>query len=59
MKRKALADLFRILQQVGLSHYTGLTYEETQLKYEFTQLPPLDLCAHLKSLSKATGSPLR
>jgi virulence-associated protein VapD len=52
-KRKALSDLFRALQQMGLSYRTGLVYWNrgevgTQ---EFT-VPPVDLRAafqHLKN----------
>lgn len=52
-KRKALADLFRTLQQIGLSYRTGLMYWNTSDvgTYEFT-LPPIDLQAafqHLKN----------
>jgi midasin len=52
-KRKALADLFRTLQQIGLSYRTGLMYWNTGEvgTYEFT-LPPIDLQAafqHLKN----------
>ncbi|KAJ4439021.1 hypothetical protein ANN_14977 [Periplaneta americana] len=52
-KRKALADLFRTLQQMGVSYRTGLTYwnpDEESLS-EFT-IPPIDLRAafqHLKN----------
>ncbi|XP_052133380.1 midasin [Frankliniella occidentalis] len=51
MKRRALADLFRLLHRIGLSYHSGLTYEESLLKHEFTQLPPLDLSVFMKSLS--------
>jgi midasin len=52
-KRKALADLFRTLQQIGLSYRTGLMYWNTGEvgTCEFT-LPPVDLRAafqHLKN----------
>lgn len=58
MKRKALADLFRTLQRIGLSHHTGLTYEENDVKHEFTQLPPLDLNVFFQALNNTT-EPLR
>ncbi|KAK3926205.1 Midasin [Frankliniella fusca] len=54
MKRRALADLFRLLHHIGLSYHSGLTYEESLIKHEFTQLPPLDLNVFMKSL-KWTG----
>jgi hypothetical protein len=52
-KRKALADLFRALQEMGLSYRTGLVYWNAGEvgTHEFT-LPPVDLRAafqHLKS----------
>lgn len=52
-KRKALADLFRGLQQIGLSYRTGLVYWNTGEvgTHEFT-VPPVDLRAafqHLKN----------
>jgi midasin len=52
-KRKALSDLFRVLQQIGLSYRTGLAYWHTEGvgMQEFT-LPPVDLRAafqHLKN----------
>lgn len=55
MKRKALADLFWILQHIGLSYHKGLTFEKNDLKHEFTQLPPLDVSVYMNALNKATG----
>jgi midasin len=59
-KRKALADLFRALQQIGLSYRTGLVYWNTGAVgiCEFT-LPPVDLRAafqHLRNRSVLSPS---
>ena len=52
-KRKALADLFRALQEIGLSYRTGLVYWNAgEVGTREFVLPPVDLRAafqHLKS----------
>jgi hypothetical protein len=52
-KRKALADLFRTLQEIGLSYRTGLVYWNAgEVGIHEFKLPPVDLHAafqHLKN----------
>jgi len=43
MKRKALADLFKNLVNIGLSYRTGIGFEESDTVYRYSLLPPLDL----------------
>lgn len=51
-KRKALSDLFKSLQHVGLSYKSGLIgCEQLDSSTEFARLPPIDIDAALESLT--------
>lgn len=51
-KRKALSDLFKALQSIGLSYKSGLIgYEQTNNSIEFARLPPIDIIAALDYLA--------
>lgn len=50
-KRKALSDLFKALQSIGLSYKAGLMgCEQTNSSIEFARLPPIDINAALDYL---------
>lgn len=51
-KRKALSELFKTLQRVGLSYKAGLMgCEQMDSSVEFARLPPIDINAALESLT--------
>lgn len=51
-KRKALSELFKALQNIGLSYKAGLIgAEEINCSVEFANLPPIDINAALQSLA--------
>lgn len=51
-KRKALSELFKGLQQIGLSYKSGLMgCEQTDGHIEFARLPPLDINTALEFLT--------
>lgn len=51
-KRKALSDLFKALQRIGLSYKAGLMgCEQVDCSVEFARLPPIDINAGLQSLT--------
>lgn len=51
-KRKALSELFKALQNMGLSYKAGLIgCEEINYSVEFANLPPIDINAGLESLT--------
>lgn len=51
-KRKALSDLFKGLQRLGLSFKAGLMgCEQTDSSIEFARLPPIDINAALDFLA--------
>lgn len=51
-KRKALSDLFKALQRIGLSYKAGLMgCEQVDCSVEFAHLPPIDINAGLTSLT--------
>lgn len=50
-KRKALSELFKALQRIGLSYKAGLMgCEQIDGHIEFARLPPLDINAALEAL---------
>lgn len=51
-KRKALSELFKALQRIGLSYKAGLMgCEQMDCSIEFARLPPIDINAALESLT--------
>ncbi|KAE9533494.1 hypothetical protein AGLY_009132 [Aphis glycines] len=51
-KRKALSELFKALQRIGLSYKAGLMgCEQMDCSVEFARLPPIDINAALESLT--------
>lgn len=51
-KRKALSELFKALQRIGLSFKAGLIgCEQMNCSIEFARLPPLDINAALDFLT--------
>lgn len=51
-KRKALSELFKALQRIGLSFKAGLMgCEQMDCSIEFARLPPLDVNAALEFLT--------
>lgn len=51
-KRKALSELFKSLQQIGLSYKAGLIgCEQVDCSVEFSRMPPLDINAALQYLT--------
>jgi len=51
-KRKALSELFKALQRIGLSYKAGLMgCEQMDSSIEFARLPPIDINAALESLT--------
>jgi len=50
-KRKALSELFKTLQNIGLSYKAGLiNYEQMDYSIQFAYLPPLDINSALEFL---------
>lgn len=50
-KRKALSELFKALQNIGLSYKAGLIgYEQMDCFVEFSRLPPIDVNSALEFL---------
>jgi midasin len=50
-KRKALSDLFKVLNRIGLSYKAGLIgCEKMDSSIEFARLPPIDINAALQFL---------
>jgi len=50
-KRKALSELFKTLQHIGLSYKAGLIgYDQIDYSVEFARLPPIDINSALEFL---------
>lgn len=51
-KRKALSELFKALQRIGLSYKAGLmSSDQNDCSIDFARLPPIDINAGLKFLT--------